>query len=86
MDEKIRSPLRGSSLPCCSCLRSFVPCLLATEWRSASSVSWLHILAFAAVPVITVFVVLEMEYPQAGFLIFESRYDQFLVDLRNSMR
>lgn len=48
--------------------------------------SWLHILAFAAVAVITVFVVLEIEYPRIGFLTVENRYDQVLVDVRQSMQ
>jgi hypothetical protein len=47
--------------------------------------SWLHILAFTSVAVITVFVVLELEYPRIGFLSVENRYDQLLVDLRQSM-
>ena len=48
--------------------------------------SWLHIIAFATVAVITVFVVLELEYARIGILSVERRYDQILVDLRNSMR
>jgi hypothetical protein len=47
--------------------------------------SWLHILAFASISVITVFVILEIEYPRMGLLSLEGRYDQVLVDLRNSM-
>lgn len=47
--------------------------------------SWLHIVAFTAVAVITVFVILEIEYPRIGFLSVERRYDQLLVDLRQSM-
>jgi hypothetical protein len=48
--------------------------------------SWLHILAFVSIAVITVFVILEIEYPRAGFLSVENRYDQVLVDLREGMR
>ena len=48
--------------------------------------SWLHILAFATIAVITVFVVLEIEYPRIGFLSVETRYDQVLVDLRERMQ
>jgi hypothetical protein len=48
--------------------------------------SWLHILAFAAIAVITVFVAIEIEYPRAGFLRVEDRYDQVLVDVRQSMQ
>ena len=48
--------------------------------------SWVHILAFSMVAVITVFVILEIEYPRTGFLSVENRYDQVLVDLRASMQ
>jgi hypothetical protein len=48
--------------------------------------SWLHIMAFTAIAVITVFVILEIEYPRTGFLTVETRYDQVLVDLRQSMQ
>ena len=48
--------------------------------------SWLHVLAFTFVAVITVFVVLEIEFPRIGVLSVENRYDQVLVDLRDSMR
>ena len=47
--------------------------------------SWLHILAFAAIAVITMFVVLEIEYSRLGLLSVENRYDQVLVDLRRNM-
>jgi len=47
--------------------------------------SWFHILAFTTVAVVTVFVVLEIEYPRIGFLTVENRYDQLLVDLRWNM-
>jgi hypothetical protein len=48
--------------------------------------SWLHILAFTAIAVITVSVILEIEYPRTGFLTVETRYDQVLADLRQSMQ
>jgi hypothetical protein len=48
--------------------------------------SWLHIMAFTAIAVITVFVILEIEYPRAGFFTVETQYDQVLVDLRQSMQ
>jgi hypothetical protein len=46
--------------------------------------SWLHILAFVIITVITVYVVLEIEYPRTGFIRINA-YDQVLVDLRQSM-
>ena len=47
--------------------------------------SWLHIMAFTLIAVLTVFVILEIEYPRMGFLPIVSQYDQALVDLRQSM-
>ena len=46
--------------------------------------SWLHILVFAAITVISIFAILEMEYPRAGFIRLGA-YDQVLIDLRESM-
>lgn len=48
--------------------------------------SWLHVLAFTLVAVITVFVVLEIEFPRIGVLTIENSYDQVLIDLRDSMQ
>ncbi|HTT18021.1 MAG TPA: hypothetical protein VMG82_03685 [Candidatus Sulfotelmatobacter sp.] len=49
--------------------------------------SWLHIAAFAVVYVISVYVILEIEYPRLGsFSVLETRYDQVLVDVRESMK
>jgi hypothetical protein len=47
--------------------------------------SWLHILAFAAVAVVTVYIILEIEYPRMG-LIRIHETDQILVQLRESMK
>lgn len=45
----------------------------------------LHIMAFSAVAVIAVFVVLEIEYPRMGFIRYTAN-DQVLVDLRLGMK
>ncbi len=47
--------------------------------------SWFHIVGFSAVAVITVFIILDLEYPRRGFITID-QYDQFLVDLRDSMK
>ena len=62
-------------------------CSLLAGYGMATSKqrSWLHIMAFAVIAVITVFVVLEIEYPRMG-LIGMTTYDQVLVDLRQSMQ
>jgi hypothetical protein len=48
------------------------------------SPSWLHVIGFAAVMAITVYVILDLEYPRRG-LIRVDRFDQALIDLRASM-
>lgn len=47
--------------------------------------NWLHIAGFVAVTAITVFVILDLEYPRAGFIRLDA-YDQFLVEVRNGMK
>jgi hypothetical protein len=61
--------------------------LLAGYGMAASKYrSWLHIATFAAVAVISVFVILEIEYPRTGFFHLETAYDQVLADVRTSMQ
>ena len=47
--------------------------------------SWIHIVAFAAIMALTVFVILDIEYPRLG-LIRVDAFDQALIDLRASMK
>jgi hypothetical protein len=47
--------------------------------------SWLHILSFAIITVITVFAILEIEYPRVGLIRMDA-YDQVLADVRTAMR
>jgi hypothetical protein len=47
--------------------------------------SWLHILSFATTLALTVYVILDLEYPRLG-LIRVDAFDQFLVDVREGMR
>ena len=47
--------------------------------------SWLHILCFALIISVTVYVILDLEYPRLG-LIREAAFDQALVELRETMR
>ena len=46
---------------------------------------WIHMLAFAVIMAVTVYVILDLEYPRLG-LIRVDAVDQVLVDLRDSMR
>jgi hypothetical protein len=63
-------------------------CSLMAGYAMATSSerSWLHIVAFALIAVVTVFMVLEIEYPRLGFVVNLRDYDQALVDLRQSMQ
>ena len=59
--------------------------LFAGYGMASSRRSWIHILGFAVVTVITVFVILDIEYPRQG-LFRADAYDQVLIDLRQSMK
>jgi hypothetical protein len=47
--------------------------------------SWLHILSFSFMTVITVYVILDIEYPRAGLIRLEAP-DQLLLNIRDRMR
>ena len=68
-------------------LMALICSLLAGYGMAASKYrSWLHITTFAAVAVISVFVILEIEYPRTGFFHLETAYDQVLADVRTRMQ
>ncbi len=46
---------------------------------------WAHITGFAVITVVSVYLVLEIEYPRRGFIRLDA-YDQVLVELRQSMK
>ena len=52
---------------------------------SAAKAPWLHMLTFAAMISASVYLVLDLEYPRAGFVRIDS-FDQSLAALRRSMR
>jgi hypothetical protein len=61
-------------------------CSLFAGYGMANSPrSWLHILGFTAVTVITVVVILDIEYPRKGMFRADV-YDQVLIDLRENMK
>ncbi len=63
-----------------------VAAFLAGHGMSGSKVrSWVHSLGFAGVLAVTVFVILDMEFPRLGFIRVDS-FDQVLVDLRQNMK
>jgi hypothetical protein len=47
--------------------------------------SWIHILGFAAVTAIVIFVIVDLEFPRLGYIRLDA-YDRVLVELRNSMK
>ena len=51
----------------------------------ATARSWIHIVAFAIILTLTVYVIVDMEYPRMGFIRVDS-FDRALVDVRASMR
>jgi hypothetical protein len=63
---------------------SLLAALLAGYSMASARRSWTHLVAFAAMIAVTVFVILDLEYPRAGF-IREDAADQMLSDLRRSM-
>lgn len=52
---------------------------------SGSTRSWLHMLGFATIMAVTVYVILDIEFPRLG-LIRVDAFDQALVELRQSMK
>jgi hypothetical protein len=47
--------------------------------------NWLHMLGLAFVMAVSVYVILDIEYPRLGFIRVDS-FDQALVELRESMK
>jgi hypothetical protein len=62
-------------------------CSLLAGYRMASGQhrSWLHILSFATITVIIVYVIIDVEYPRSGLIRLQA-FDQLLVDVRESMK
>jgi hypothetical protein len=60
--------------------------LLAGHGMAASRTrSWIHMVAFAAMMALAVYVILDMEFPRFG-LIRVDAFDQVLIDVRASMK
>jgi hypothetical protein len=59
--------------------------LAGYEMAGSKQRSWIHIVAFAVVTMLSVYVALDIEYPRSGFIRLDA-YDQVLLDLRASMR
>jgi hypothetical protein len=64
---------------------AFACALLAGYGMSRSKTrSWMHTLGFALILAISVYVILDLEYPRAGLIQLGS-YDQILIDARKAM-
>jgi len=61
-------------------------CSLLAGYRMSAGLhrSWLHILCFALITVIVIYVITDVEYPRAGLIRLET-FDQALLDVRSSM-
>ena len=65
---------------------ALVSSLLAGYGMAGSKThSWIHIFGFALVMAMTVFVILDIEYPRLGLIRIDA-FDQALVELRQSMK
>jgi hypothetical protein len=67
------------------CLAMLCSLLAGHRMSGSGSRSWLHILAFVAITVAIVYVILDVEYPRAGLIRLEVA-DQVLVDARQAMQ
>ncbi len=52
---------------------------------AGKSRNWLHVLCFAAIMAVTVYVIIDIEYPRVGLITVET-FDQALIDLRAGMK
>jgi hypothetical protein len=67
-------------------LMAFAAAFLAGHGMSGSKIrSWIHNLGFPAILAVTVFVIMDVEYPRLGLIRVDS-FDQVLMDLRQSMK
>ena len=59
--------------------------LVGYGMASSTARNWLHMLGLAFVMAVSVYVILDIEYPRFGFIRVDA-FDQVLVELRESMR
>jgi hypothetical protein len=67
------------------CVVSLAGALLAGYGMAGAPVrNWFHILSFRAIMAVTVYVILNLEFPRLGIIGLDS-FDQLMVELRRSM-
>jgi hypothetical protein len=80
---------RSTDTPADDYLRCCRPisCSLVAGYSMAGSArrSWIHMIVFAAMTAVTVYVILDIEYPRLGLIRVDAA-DQVLVELRESMK
>jgi hypothetical protein len=59
--------------------------LVGYDMASSKARNWLHMIGLAFVMAVSVYVILDIEYPRLGFIRVDS-FDQALVELRESMK
>ena len=57
----------------------------ATSLPARRADDWVHKVGFAAIVALTVYVILDIEYPRLGFIRIDA-IDQVLLDVRASMK
>jgi hypothetical protein len=63
---------------------ALVAALVAGHGMGGAAPSWIHIIAFSLAMAMTVYVILDVEYPRLGFIRIDQT-DQALIELRKSM-
>jgi hypothetical protein len=59
--------------------------LIGYSMAAGGTRSWIHMLAFAFFMTLTIYVIVDMEYPRLGFIRVDA-FDKVLVDLRQDMK
>ena len=59
--------------------------LAGVGMAGGKSRNWIHIIGFAAILAVTLYVILDLEHPRLGLIRVEA-FDQVLVELRQSMK
>ena len=62
-----------------------VSALLAGNRMADGPRSWVHMLAFAVTMALSLYVIVDLEFPRLGFIRLDA-WDQLLVDVRASMK
>jgi hypothetical protein len=71
----------------CDAYRSCIGCrMFAGYGMSTGERSWLHTIGFAEVMAVTVYVILDVEYPRFVFIRIDYYVDHVLKDLLKSMK